>query len=362
MKRKYKVAQLLSIGAFYMCIAIATGAQYPAFERVPASLRSPSGERAQIQVEGIVTKISFFHGRNDDEADWHVYVDLHPGVRTELRNYIRSLNPDLESISHRIAKHKANDISTIYSEVMVLDDYKNSMFDEKFLTADVSKAFLLSLGNSRQPAWDLAMRAVNDQGENKNFTDYSGIRGKYVYLQGAFVNDKEHGFLPEIHPLDGIAFAMDTRGEPVSIRHTNSAWPAKEIRWRVCYFANSSFHRINGESYLKRERTTTFYLELPRNAYRRERTQRVAGEAAPTGSILVTRHPVNLWDAKGKNEYAGRGWSIYPQHEIAVDPRDGRKKLKVTGKMKLPNKAGGIVVCDYVVRVTDSQPIQSIRN
>jgi hypothetical protein len=38
--------------------------------------RGPSGEQGQILLDSIVFKVSLFHGKIDDEADWHVYIRL----------------------------------------------------------------------------------------------------------------------------------------------------------------------------------------------------------------------------------------------------------------------------------------------
>ena len=41
------------------------------------------------------------------------------------------------------------------------------------------------------------------------------------------------------------------------------------------------------------------------------------------------------------------------------DPKDGRKKLKVTATMKRPNKMGGIVVVDYIIRASLNDKVES---
>jgi len=52
----------------------------------------------------------------------------------------------------------------------------------------------------------------------------------------------------------------------------------------------------------------------------------------------------------------------YVPWTLAVDPKDGRKKLKIVVKMDVPDNFGGIVVRDYGIRVTlHSNPDLGIR-
>lgn len=313
--------------------------QYPLLP-VPPNFRSPSNERGQILLDGIVRKISLFHGRSDDEADWHVYIDLENHVSNSLKGY-------LETRGYKIR----NRINQIYSELMVLDFYDNSLFDEKFFSADVTKPFLLSKEGSAHPAWDFGVYATKNQGENKNYTNHSKLNGGRAYLQGSFVNDKEHEQdntpLLEVHPLDAIAFAMDEEGDVYSTKYGQPAWARSFVRWRVAFFSNSGFHRINGESYLEKDRTTTYYLDLPDNAYNNSPEVHV--------NINVQRQPQRLWDGQRKRLYDGRAWKTFPSHALEIDPRDGRKKLKVTATMKEPDNFGGIVVVDYTIRASLNQ-------
>src|SRR5205814_8486874 len=46
------------------------------------------------------------------------------------------------------------------------------------------------------------------------------------------------------------------------VRRTRATWPGRLVTWRVAAFTNSTFHRINNADYLKKERTTTWYLPL----------------------------------------------------------------------------------------------------
>jgi hypothetical protein len=108
-------------------------------------------------------------------------------------------------------------------------------------------------------------------------------------------------------------------------------------------FANSNFHRIDGENYLKRERTTTWFLDLPTNA--------VAGSPVTPGNITVVEERQWLWDGGHNNTYSGRRWKTLVPWTIAVDPKDGRKKLRIATTMLVPDQFGGIVVRDYIIRV-----------
>lgn len=312
-------------------------ADYP---RLPVHPRyaGPSGEAGQILLEGLVTKVSLFHGRSADEADWHVYLDMSPETSLDLANYLRARNVEA----------RASDLACFYSELMTLDKYKKGWFDDKFYSADFTTSFLLSKSGSAHPAWDLGLVAVNDQGDNHDFTSYSRLYGARAYLQGAFVNDADHGTRVEIHPLDSIAFAMDASGVPLSAKRDDPSWPRTFVKWRVGVFANSSLHRINDESYVDKERTTTWFLDLPRDA--------VAGGPTTPGNITVLEERQQLWNGGSNNWYGGRRWKTLVPWTIAVDPKDGRKKLKVTTTMLTPDKWGGIIVRDYTIRVNAPNP------
>jgi hypothetical protein len=313
------------------CLSPSYADGYPALA-VPPAYAGPAGESGQILLDGIVKKVSVFHGRSADEADWHVYIDIPVEASRDLSSYLR---PQGVIVS-------ADKLDVIYSEIMSLDKYDRGWFDDKFYSADFTPAFLLATG-SAHPAWDLGKFAVNNQGTNHDFSTYSKLWQFRVYLQGALVNDSAHGTLVEIHPLDSIAFAMNSSGVPISQKRGQSGWPLVYVRWRVAVFANSNFHRITGESYVKKERTTTWFLDLPANA--------VAGGPTTPGNITVTEQRVQLWDGGHNNWYSGRRWKTLVPSSIAVDPKDGRKKLKVTTTMLEPDKFGGIVVRDYIIQV-----------
>lgn len=325
---------------------------------IPPEYISPAAERGQIALDGIVKKISLFHGRGDDEADWHVYIELDAVTKNRLADYVskelQSRNPGI------ILDYSFNEV---YSELMVLDKYENvpkslthPFGDEYFYSADVTKPFLLKKAGSTHPAWDIGYFATRHQGGSNlfytnNLNGYSNLDGGRAYLQGVFVNDKEHEIniagkqiikKAEIHPLDAIAFAMDKNGNVYSGKYGQPNWAKSYVRWRVAFFANSGYHRINGEYYLKGARTTTFYLDLPDEAYKK------TGEAK-LYTISCQRKVQRLWDGAGERYYDARGWQTFPIHSIEVDSADGRKKLKVTAVMKPPDKFGGIVVCDYII-------------
>ena len=89
------------------------------------------------------------------------------------------------------------------------------------------------------------------------------LSGARVSLQGPFVNDAAHGFRPEIHPLDSIAYALAADGTPIAVSADDSRWPESRLTWRVAVFTNSTFHRIHIADYLEQDRTITWLLELP---------------------------------------------------------------------------------------------------
>ena len=303
---------------------------------IPPAYRSPSGERGQILLDGLAMKVSLFHGKVDDEADWHVYIDPQPSVWQTLGAYLRERGTQVSNA----------DLGVMYCELMVCDRHRNPLFDEFFDSADVTLAFRLSKPGSQHPAWDLGLYAGDHQGTNHDFSRYSRLvrdSGR-VYLQGAFVNDAAHGTRVEIHPLDSIAFAMDSAGRTLPDRWGEPGWPRRYVKWRVVVFANSKFHRINGENYMKKERTTTWYLDLPGDA----------GTGGPTSlptSVTVEEIRQPLWDGKEEAWYTSRRVKSFAPWALAADPRDGRKKLKVSATMKIPDTRGGLVVRDYIVRV-----------
>ncbi len=372
---------------------ITFGQLYPPVP-VPLKYQGRSGERGQIVLDGIVKKITVFHGDVDDEADWHVSIVLPTDVANDLQAGFGSTYSSMDRGA--CVRSESCNLATIYSELMVCDRHQSTTFDEFFYSADFTLPYLLSqppadrrpvwrenLDGTRvldpdwtgeHPAWDLGLIAQFHQSGDQDFTKYSHLDGGRAYLQGAFVEDAEHRqcrptpgipcyLAPqkfatvarfEIHPLDSIAFAMNETGKVLSAKWGEPAWPFDFVKWRVAVFTNSKFHRINGESYVKKIRTTTWYLDLPIDA------ESTWGDLATTISVIEQRR--QLWDGGNKTWYGSRGVNSYVPWTLAVDPKDGRKKLKIVVKMDVPDDWGGIVVRDYGIRVTlHSNPDLGIR-
>ena len=321
---------------------------YPALP-VPNAYAGPSGEAGQIMLDGIVTGVGLYHGAWDDEADWHVYIALPQNTASQIANFLTARGKTV----------KETDLSKVYCELMVLDYYEKPVFGrDKFYSADVTLPFNLFKSNVEHPAWEFGCHAINDKGDYHEFGPYSRLVGGRAYLQGAFVNDSVHGLQVELHPADSIAFAMNQTGGTLDAAPASQNWPASFVRWRVAFFTNSSLHRVNKESYLKKERTTTWYLELPSNAHIGMHYPIVDDRPGLPGPYIINveEHRQRLWDGSRKTWYDGRGWKTFPTWELAVDPKDERRKLKVTSTMKTPDNFGGLVVCDYAISVTRRSP------
>lgn len=312
--------------------------EYPQFI-IPPSLQGPSGEKGQIFLEGVTTKISLYHGfwtefLRDRELDWHVHINLLPQTKQTLMNYLKANGCVL--LEKRFAD--------VYSEHMVVDS-PNLMGDDPntrqlgFRSADVSLP--LRLFGSQHPAWDLGLIAARNQHRGQDFSKYSRLvqDGGCSYLQGAFVNDAFHNIQIEIHPLDSIAFAMDKNGKTIPVRANATGWPTNHVRWRVAFFSNSTLHRVNKCSYLQKERTTTWFLDLPSDVIRK------AG-----AKVQVIPIPHKLWNGVKKTWYDSRGVKSFSSG-LQKDPRDGVLKLKVTATMHAPDKLGGIVVRDFLIQI-----------
>jgi hypothetical protein len=390
-------ALMLLIAAFCFTLSvplITLGQLYPRVP-VPPEFRGPSGEPGQIMLDGMVKSLTAFHGDVDDEADWHVTIALVGTVRGRLRDILKSTYSSMPNDD--CDRTESCNLATIYSELMVCDRHKSTTFDEFFYSADYTLPYLLSQppadrrpvwasnfdGTPRvldpdwtgeHPAWDLGLITQFGQSGDHDFSQYSNLDAGRVYLQGAFVEDAEHrrcrptpgipcSIAPpkfatvtrfEIHPLDSIAFAMNEPGALLFVQRRDPGWPSDFVKWRVAVFANSKFHRINDEAYVKKVRTTTWYLDLPSNA------ENSWGDLATT--IRVIEQPRRLWDGGNKKWYFSRGVNSYVPWTLAVDPKDGRKKLKIVAKMNIPDDWGGIVVRDYGIRVTlHSNPDLGIR-
>lgn len=316
--------------------------KYPLLPVHP-DFQSPSGEQGQILLDGIVMRISLYHGKIADEADWHVYIDPDPSVWQTLGPHLRSSGIEIWN----------NDLDVFYCELMVTDRHRNETFDEFFDSADLTAPFRLSKPGSTHPAWDMGLFAGDNQGINHDFSNNSRLvtDGGRAYLQGAFVNDEDHGTRIEIHPLDSIAFAMDASGKTISEKRRDPNWPMREVRWRVAWFGNSSFHRINDEPYMQKERTTTWFLDLPGEVNDEAPRWQIGGPITLVNFSLETI-AVELWDGQDDVMYDRRGVVSIDSPELRVDPRDNRVKLRVSATMEEPDKRGGLVVRDYVLKVS----------
>lgn len=313
--------------------------QYPVLS-VPPSLRGPSGEPGQILLEGTAKKISLYHGfytefLQDRELDWHVHIDVPNSTKQTLITHLQATGCNITS----------KNLEDMYCELMVLDSPKTFGDDPAtrllgYRSADVSLPF--GLRGSVHPAWDLGLIAARHQHIGQDFSKYSRLctDAGYVYLQGAFVNDAYHDVQLEIHPLDSIAYAIDKYQKTISVKYGHKDWPTNFVRWRVAAFTNSTLHRINKCSYLQKERTTTWYLDLPSDYYNQSKTPRLK-------SLL----PGKLWNGVSKANYDHRGVKSFT-HNLETDPRDGRKKLKISVTMKPPDDLGGIFVRDYFIQTT----------
>jgi hypothetical protein len=221
---------------------------------------------------GSASKIEVFHAATNDELDWHACIRLDCAVR-DRSSATSSPMPRGAKTAHQLVPGGPGlpltkaDLDLVYCEWMVADGYDNLFLDEKFFSADLTRILLLN-----RAAWDLGAEAAEDQnafsGATADATDESQLcrRNARVSLQGAFVNDRKHGFTVEIHPLDSLAYALDARGIPLSIGPEDREWPTRMITWRVAAFTNSTFHYIRQADYLKKERATTWYLPLPSEA------------------------------------------------------------------------------------------------
>jgi hypothetical protein len=298
-------------------------------------LRGPSGEGHQIQLDGIVERVTLFHGRADEEFDWHVYLRLSGATADRLQRFLRQNGI-------RVA---AEHVARPYCELMLVDDrHKRGItwppwqasWQWRYDSADLTAALRLSGGD--HPAYDLGRPVANEPGENRDLSTASRLardRGR-IAMQGLLVLDTAHDTL-EIHPPDSFAFAMDTDGRTLSARPGEAGWPDRTVRWRVAWFANSGRHRVSAETPLQQQRTTAWYLDPP--------------TPAPTLPHLdVSTEAVRLWDSKAGEWYDRRGVAELEAARFAADPRDGQRRLLVSATMQVPGNRGGLVVRDYLIR------------
>jgi len=315
---------------------------------MPESFRSPSGEPGQIELRGTVDTLKVFHGGTDDELDWNLFLRLDPSQRHALYQHIRAHGTGAKSAHINPTTLGANplvesDLNLIECEWMVLDGYDNSFSDELFYSADVTDALRLDAS-----AWDHSADVADEQnisGASKTVT--SALRNRVVRVQGPLVNDADHRFKVEVHPLDSIAYAVDRNGAHIDAAPGSDHWPTTQVTWRVAAFTNSSFHRINEAEYLKRNRHTRWFLELPSAFQRRgwSVTERLIGftnEGRKHGGLDERRPgPADRYDSYGVTAHTAR---------LGVDPRDGVNKLQVDITMTGPtDRWGGMFLAEYSV-------------
>jgi len=318
---------------------------------IPHALRSPSGELGQIELGGHTNKVEVFHGGTDDELDWHIHIRLDAAQqRTLFRHLIEHVN--IAKVAQSLWSFTEQTLERAYCEWMVLDGWDNSLFDEKFFSADLTRTLAL-----RRKAWDISAKAAEEQG-SKGYTEDASrdsllwTKVAYVRLQGAFVLDQAHlsdnEFRVEIHPLDSLAYAIGTNGDPLSATPDNpTGWPDNVVTWRVAAFTNSSFHRINGADYVKKERTSTWYLPLPSSAHLPQFTTTVS-ESFPNFTNEARRRP-GMDDRRPTPDDEYRDYGVR-QHSFAIlpDPRDGIRKLHVTVTMSPPSdRWGGMFLREF---------------
>ena len=304
---------------------------------VEPSLRGPSGEAHQIRLDGIVERVTLFHGKADEEFDWHVYLRLPGTTADRLQRFLRQNGV-------RVAEEH---VARPYCELMIIDDrHKRGItwppwqasWQWRYDSADLTAALRLSGGD--HPAYDLGRSVSDEPGANRDLSDASRLvrdRAR-IDMQGLLVLDTAHSpNTLEIHPPDGFAFAMDLAGRTLSARPGDDGWPDRVVRWRVAWFANSGRHRVTGEAPLQQRRTTTWYLDVP-------------GPAPTLPNLEVTTEPVRLWDSKTRDWYDSRGVAGLETARFATDPRDGKRRLLVSATMQVPGNRGGLVVRDYLVR------------
>ena len=310
---------------------------------IPNRFRGPGREAAQILAKGEARIVTLFHGRVDNELDWHVYVSLSPEDRRDLVGHLRSHARGVGGLTER-------DLDQLYSELMVLDASREPWLagDDRFFSADVSEAFALP-----QAAWDYSEEAGEDQSEALDVTSDSALttRAALVRLQGCFVNDAAHGFLPEIHPLDSIAFALDGRGRPLTVGADARDWPATLVTWRIGVFTNSTVHRINSADYVEHDRETTWFLDLPRNAIQDRVQGRMTVETTYPGFTNRGRGAEDVDDARptANDRYEDYG-KVEDSAIVVRDPRDNQFRLRVRVRMERPDRWGGMFLADYTIR------------
>ena len=320
---------------------------------VPPELRSPSGEEAQIAVEGIAERITLFMGKSDWELDWHLYPRLDPATTA------------------RVAEAGRLRSGRLFCEWMAVDRWKREILGRQWWSSDMDGVLRLKwpLPHPKNGAdtasihWSL-VEDSHQGGHGEEVADItnpatcenSALIGGRVYLQGAFVVDDPgdhdgHDHL-EIHPLDSIAYALDERNAVLTARGGRPGWPRTTVTWRVATMANAGFHRINDCGFMSHPRTTVWYLDLPSNAAGPGAGVRVSASdpgfhVFPSGQRR-RRRGVDRVEVTPPADGQRRPVSSFP-----TDPRDGRRKLRVTVTMAVPDDWGGLSLTDYHVATDD---------
>ena len=326
---------------------------------MPQQYRGPSGQPGQVELHGTAASLSLFHGGTDDELDWHIHLRLAELDRHVLYRHLLEHGKGAQTANfvapNQFSPLREDQLTEISCEWMVLDAWQNLTFDEKFYSADVTDALRL-----QESAWSISWRVAEEQDVfGASETAKSGLTNMPVRVQGPLVNDAEHRFKVEIHPLDSVAYAVGTNGRPLASTSTDPSWPARALVWRVAAFTNSSFHRVNNAEYVQRDRTTTWYLPLPGNAARaREATVSVRPvqlrNRGPHESGWVDDYRRTTADQYATYGVRSHSWAV------ETDPRDGTTKLRVTVTMERPDdRWGGMFVTDYAVAVASAPAVTS---
>lgn len=318
------------------------GAAYPPLP-MPAAYRGPSGEAGQLELHGVMGKVTVFHGGTADELDWNLYVHLDEPDRVALRDHLRQHSVATVGGSVVPMPIPDDEPAEIGCELMVLDCYDNQFFDELFFSADVTQAFRLE-----GSAWQLSVEA----GEAQNISGSSqpaatALAGHRVWVQGPLVNDSDHVVRLELHSLDSIAYPMTADGQHVDAEPGGEGWPTDTVVWRIAVFSTSSMHRIAASDYLRRDRRTRWYLPGPR--------------VAPGTMLTHTAQPVGFTNEGVRHDRPGirrqtdltyESYGVRDQAaRIAKDPRDGAAKLRVDVTMADPgaDRWGGMYLVDHTV-------------
>jgi hypothetical protein len=330
------------------------GGKYPPVP-FPPQFRSPSGEPGQVLLGGNAVKTVLYHGSSDRELDWHIYIRPDNSTRAAITSHLNdhARGAQCAHIGPSGCSPLLETDLKLYTEWMVLDGYLNATIDQRFYSADVTRLLGLS-----KPAWSYSVEASQHQGTDicsscRKESRLVESRAR-VYLQGPLVNDAYHGFRLEIHPLDSAAYALDPNGRPLKIDEDGRDWPSRRLTWRVAAFTNSTAHRINSAEYLNKERTTTWYLPLPRLARDSRADVNVTVNTDGLFELYPVAHDVSQIFLKRRpgiaptyRTYGIRDWS----YAIERDPTDRKRKLRVTIKTAKPDFWGAMFQRDFTITV-----------